>query len=69
MWFIDVHQSVTPFLSGAPPLKRDPGSAPVFGLEMRSVFEPKPYFFCTMPSDMTLYSDTAFFHMRQDKRQ
>ena len=27
MWFIGVHQSVTPFLSGATPPKKTPGSA------------------------------------------
>ena len=28
MWFTGIHQSVTPVLSGAPPPKKNPGSAP-----------------------------------------
>ena len=34
MWFIGVHQSVMPFPSGAPPPKRNPGSAPVLFLQL-----------------------------------
>ena len=33
------HQSVTPFLNGAPPPKKNPGSAPEIQLELRKGLE------------------------------